>query len=88
MDSFLEKMFIFSASLVFFILSGFIIFLAINHDKKNKNIFYKRIGEQENMPCFPEFPPGKGIALYPDRGVLIIKFPDNVKIIVEQEGCK
>ncbi len=46
------------------------------------------IGNQENMPYKIEFPSDTGVILYPARGILIMKFPDNIEIMVKQDGCK
>lgn len=39
-------------------------------------------------PYFPDFPNSEGVVIYPETGLMIIDFPDNVKVLVEKEGCK
>lgn len=63
----------------------------IGYRAGTKNIKEKKIILQENntnMPYIPNFGPGSGTAIFPDRGILIIKMPESVKIIVEQEGIE
>lgn len=65
-------------------------FIGNRYGRKNK-VIESNINDtdkQSNMPYFPNFPPGKGVLIYPDKGILIIKFPKQIEITVKEEGCK
>lgn len=70
------------------IILGLFFYYCSKINKDNQKNIKHEIVNQENMPHLPDFPPGKGVLIYPDKGLLIIKFPDNIKIIVEKEGIQ
>lgn len=46
------------------------------------------IEDNKCQPYFPDFPNNQGMVIYPETGLMIIDFPDNMKIIIEQEGVQ
>lgn len=46
------------------------------------------IEDSKCQPYFPDFRDGQGIVIYPETGLMVIDFPDNIKILIEKEGCE